>query len=332
MIRPVLKSLKEGSAVSAAGVQFIALDDLDWLFVERLSPTQSMSAHRVKHIAAAADALTPASILMLDDEDRLQALIDLRMIGTLQVRDLHSCHVLAFAPAVASELWKHKRIKRLSEGRWLCAVDQSVRPKTVVFDLLDTSLLRPWFASVAEPQRHPANISGADRPGWDAYEVWRQIQNARHRTAQEKEMRRASEARTPEAPRLDPVGQAIAIRSRLRKSVRFVDAGEWARWRGIGDTNPSAALGKHKQKGRVFAVQEGNKDLYPAFQFSENAEPLPVMSELLVSVPREAHGWPLLSWFEARNVLLKNQKPSEVIGREPAAVVAAATEFYSPQD
>jgi hypothetical protein len=129
----------------------------------------------------------------------------------------------------------------------------------------------------------------------------------------------------------DPVANAIEIRERLKRSVNLIDAAKWAKWRGV-QSNPSAALGKYKKSKRIFAVRSGNRDLYPAFQFAENAEPLQVVQKILKIVPKEAQGWSLLSWFEARNALLKSRKPSEVLASEPAAVLRAAARFYSRDD
>lgn len=129
----------------------------------------------------------------------------------------------------------------------------------------------------------------------------------------------------------DPVANAIEIRERLKQSVSLIDSAKWAKWRGV-QSNPSAALGKYKKSKRIFAVRSGNRDLYPAFQFAENAQPLPVVQKILKIIPKEVQGWSLLSWFEARNALLKNRKPSEVLASEPAAVLRAAARFYSRDD
>jgi hypothetical protein len=130
----------------------------------------------------------------------------------------------------------------------------------------------------------------------------------------------------------DPVRKAIEIREKLHQSVNFVDSATWAKARG-NRSNPSAALGKYKRKGRIFSVRSGKRDLYPTFQFADNtAEPLPVIEEILQAVPKEAQGWPLLSWFEAKNVLLSDRKPSQVLASEPDAVLRAAVRFYSRDD
>jgi hypothetical protein len=138
---------------------------------------------------------------------------------------------------------------------------------------------------------------------------------------------------TIEPVRLDPIQNAISIRKRLAESVQMVDAPTWAEWRGTTGSNPAAALSKHKAKLRVFAVRSGRRDMYPAFQFRpENGEPLEIMEKILHAVPEGAHGWPLLSWFNARNELLEGKKPLDLIATKPGAVLDAAERFYSRDD
>jgi hypothetical protein len=130
-------------------------------------------------------------------------------------------------------------------------------------------------------------------------------------------------------PPSDPIQNAIEIKQQLTSEVEFVEAPKWAKWRGIKSKNPSSALGKYKKQDRVFAVSSGRKHLYPVFQFSKDAEPLPVMAEILARVPKKSQDWALLSWFSARNRLLGGQKPCDVVADDPKAVLKAADRFYS---
>lgn len=59
---------------------------------------------------------------------------------------------------------------------------------------------------------------------------------------------------------------------------------------------------------------------------------LPVIHDILSLIPRAAHGWPLLSWFEAKNALLAGRKPSEVVATEPEAAFKAAQRLYQRGD
>lgn len=312
--RRAVKAVQPSEPHYTGTVQYIAIDDLDWLFIERVSASHAMLAPQLRTIISFADQHAPESVLMLGADHRLEALVELNLIGGLNISDFHGIHALGFAPALAQQLWKYQRVKRFPDGRWLCTIKVSSRVPIPALEILDSNLLQPWFANVTSREQD-------DTTGWDAYETWRRLI---------KETRARREVM--EVPSPVPVGEASGIRLQLRKTVLFVDPHRpWAAWR--RDSDLSAALDNFKRNGRIFAVQEDNNhDLFPLFQFSEDAEPLPAMVELLASVPKEAQGWPLLSWFEACNVLLRNQKPSEVIAREPAAVVAAAAAFYSSSD
>jgi hypothetical protein len=133
---------------------------------------------------------------------------------------------------------------------------------------------------------------------------------------------------TPTVQTVDPVQRAIETRDHLEKTVEFVDSTKWAKWRRV-KSNPAAVLGKYKRQHRAFAVRSSKRDLYPVFQFAANAEPLAIMRQILEAVPQESQGWPLLSWFEARNRLLAGRKPSELLAIDPERVLSAAQRFYS---
>lgn len=128
------------------------------------------------------------------------------------------------------------------------------------------------------------------------------------------------------------IERLLEIRKRLRDSVPMLDASAWAQLRGIISPNPTAALSKYKAQNRLFSVSEGRRDLYPQFQFDDNAAPLPIMADILSFIPEDARGWPLLSWFDAHNALVGGRKPREVIRQDPDTVKSAAEEFYSQDD
>ena len=127
--------------------------------------------------------------------------------------------------------------------------------------------------------------------------------------------------------RLD-MEELIGLRKRMRRNVPMVDSEQWGQWRGVTN-NPSASLAKYREQERLFAVRQGRGYLYPRFQFTQDAAPLDAVADVLEVVPEDARGWPLLSWFEAPSTLLGGRKPSEVLAKDPAAVRAAAADFYS---
>lgn len=114
--------------------------------------------------------------------------------------------------------------------------------------------------------------------------------------------------------------RANAIKARLRRTVKFS-----APW-------PTATLRRWKSEGLIFSVRWRGGDLYPAFQFGPCDLPWRGVKSILRSVPQDARGWPLLSWFEARNVLLDRRKPSHVLKTRSDRVLEAAQQFYSLED
>ena len=74
-------------------------------------------------------------------------------------------------------------------------------------------------------------------------------------------------------------------------------------------------------------MRSGKQDLYPRFQFDENANTIPAIRRVLKVVPKDAQGWSLLSWFETRNALLKGRKPMDMLAQD-----SAAAQIYSRED
>jgi hypothetical protein len=94
----------------------------------------------------------------------------------------------------------------------------------------------------------------------------------------------------------------------------------------------AAALLQLETRNAIFSIEQGEKRLYPDFQFDADFEPLPAMADILAQVPRGARSWPLLSWLNARNVLLAGSRPRAVLSEQRAAVCHAANQFYSIED
>jgi len=123
-----------------------------------------------------------------------------------------------------------------------------------------------------------------------------------------------------------------ALRDRLFETIPSVDANTWSSRRGNRGVNASAALGKYRKDGKLFALDRGGRYYYPEFQFTDDDLPRPVMKELLAAVPSDAQSWPLLSWFDAPNVHLGGAKPREAIAKMPGQVLMAAQRFYGADE
>ncbi len=88
---------------------------------------------------------------------------------------------------------------------------------------------------------------------------------------------------------------------------------------------PSA---KWKREGRVFAIQDGEKDLFPAFQFVDG-QPLPIIRKILEALPDYLSPWQTAFWFESGNGWLGGKTPQECLKNE-SKVIDAAEQLAKP--
>jgi hypothetical protein len=419
-----------------AGTRFLALENSDYLFLERTETGTSLSAATARQVSSLEALTSEHSITLLDQNDRVEALMDLAGIAQAPIRDFSVIRTVALAPLLGHRLGQWNRLHQLNKDLWVVSFNAATKTDDLMRTTLEQQILEPWLTGqhISVPHRSTAAadpgpdhlipdffLTGAkhfrsliklhgtlsramllhghygsgksamfsrilttdfDRMLVHSYEKMRSVEEKVYRDLSDKALDKAdipagtstptpvpqsavndlvdslksatrtldsiyenltstapegslAQERLPEAhspaPESDPIQNAIQLRGRLQTTVRFVDAATWAQWRGV-TSNPSAALGKYKKRQRIFAVRSSKRDLYPAFQFSDNAEPLPIIEEILKVVPAEARGWSLLSWFEAQNTLLDQHKPSEVLADEPLAVLNAATRFYSRDD
>ena len=122
------------------------------------------------------------------------------------------------------------------------------------------------------------------------------------------------------------------IREALLASIPMLEEAQRAKRRGETGTAAAAALQELEAHGAIFSIDADGKQLYPRFQFDVHFEALPSMTEILAQVPRSARSWPLLSWLNARNVLLAGRRPADLVSEQPTAVCRAARQFYSIAD
>ena len=78
-----------------------------------------------------------------------------------------------------------------------------------------------------------------------------------------------------------------------------------------------------------FAIQDGEKDLFPAFQFADG-QPLPVIKKILEALPDYLSPWQTAFWFESGNGWLDGEVPQECLKNE-SEVIDAAEQLAKPE-
>ena len=79
---------------------------------------------------------------------------------------------------------------------------------------------------------------------------------------------------------------------------------------------------KWKCEGRVFAIQDGEKDRFPVFQFADG-QPLPIIKKILKALPEDLTPWQTAFWFQSANGWLDGKSPQECLTNEKEVITAA---------
>lgn len=89
-------------------------------------------------------------------------------------------------------------------------------------------------------------------------------------------------------------------------------------------TNPSATPTRWEREGKISALRQGGRNLYPGFQFDASWSPLPVVRRTLQALGPRWSGESVALWFTARNGWLDGARPVDLLQSEPDRVVTAA--------
>jgi hypothetical protein len=137
---------------------------------------------------------------------------------------------------------------------------------------------------------------------------------------------------------VQPNPEFIQERIRRRQTMKAVVAG--SDWLGAEDIhrlqakppgNKSLPAADWKRRGRIFSVNVDGKDMFAGYQFDDNGQPLPVISEILKAYGPVADTWKLAAWFHFPNPWLvarhrsggRNVAPKEWLDKGAEVVHAA---------
>lgn len=123
-----------------------------------------------------------------------------------------------------------------------------------------------------------------------------------------------------------------AILSKIFAASDWYDALTICKGAGFSDINPSAQPNRWKRDGKVFALRRGKTDVYPAYAFGDDFRPLPAMKDVLCVFKDKKTDLKIAAWFASVNSWLRDQRPLDVIGTNPDAVINAAKAEVAPID
>ncbi|MGH3634308.1 hypothetical protein [Mycobacterium sp.] len=118
-------------------------------------------------------------------------------------------------------------------------------------------------------------------------------------------------------------------RQELVDEFGFYGSDQIAEVAGSAATNRSATASRWLAAGRIFTVNHRGVRLYPSFQFGTDGHPRPVIASVLeVFQPYGLDGWETALWFTTASGWLDDQRPVDLLTREPEQIVEAARHTF----
>jgi len=118
----------------------------------------------------------------------------------------------------------------------------------------------------------------------------------------------------------------VDLRREFLERVPVLTSAQLHERAGFPGSNPSQTGLRWRKQGKLFSINHGGRELYPAFQLGPDGRPLPIVSELLAILARdpERTEWDNALWFAGESGWLDGKTPLELLQSEPALVKQAA--------
>jgi hypothetical protein len=125
-------------------------------------------------------------------------------------------------------------------------------------------------------------------------------------------------------------------RIRRRRTLnKIIGEGDWLTARQIHDLQANPPADAHqpaadwKRRGRIFSVNDGSGDLYPAYQFDQAGQPLSVIAKILKAYGPAADPWTLAAWFHYPNPWLVQRTGGKAANLAPRNALDHADEVIA---
>jgi hypothetical protein len=118
----------------------------------------------------------------------------------------------------------------------------------------------------------------------------------------------------------------VSLRREFLEQVPVLTSAEVHANAGFPGGNPSQTVHRWRKQGKIFAVNHGGRDLYPAFQFGVDGRPLPIIADVLTILKRDSDraDWDNALWFAGDSGWLDGKAPLDCLQSDPDGVKRAA--------
>jgi hypothetical protein len=118
-------------------------------------------------------------------------------------------------------------------------------------------------------------------------------------------------------------------RQELIDEFGLYDSDQVAEVAGSSANNRSATASRWLAARRIFTVNHGGARVYPGFQFGTDGQPRPVIADVLEAFrPYGLDGWETALWFTTSSGWLDDERPVDLLTREPEQIVDAAHHLF----
>ena len=142
-------------------------------------------------------------------------------------------------------------------------------------------------------------------------------------------MTESAGAGVPEESRVMQLYQQAGARDQFLKEFDTVTSQKIAETNRSTARNTAALASRWKSDGKIFALNVGRTDKFPAFQFGDDGKPLPVIAQV-IHILQDRSPWSLALWFASNNGWLGGERPVDLILTRPDDVVEAARQSIRP--
>ena len=107
----------------------------------------------------------------------------------------------------------------------------------------------------------------------------------------------------------------VDLRREFLERVPVLTSAQLHERAGFPGNNPSQTGLRWRKQGKLFSINHGGRELYPAFQLGQDARPLPIMVELLEILARDPDRteWDNALWFAGESGWLDGKTPMELL-------------------
>lgn len=124
---------------------------------------------------------------------------------------------------------------------------------------------------------------------------------------------------------LEQARRNVILREELLAEFGGLAARDVADLAGSNAVNRAQYAHALRSAGKLFSVVHRRQQIYPAFQFATDGEPLPVVADVLAELRGWLQSdWERALWFTTENTWLDNARPVDLLVDKPAEVVDAA--------